>query len=59
VTNTKFLGLGTEKYMEWNTDIEQIIPQLSTAVCYAPRLLCIILVIQTHLQRPTLLTAIQ
>jgi hypothetical protein len=33
VTNIKFLGLGTEKNMEQNTDIEQTVAMLSTTAC--------------------------
>jgi len=33
VTNITFLGLGTEKNMERNTDIEQIVALMSTAAC--------------------------
>ena len=32
--NTKFLGLQIDKHLNWNNDIEQMVPKLSTA-CYA------------------------
>ena len=34
--NTKFLGLGIDKHMNWKTHIQLILPKLSS-VCYAIR----------------------
>jgi hypothetical protein len=41
-TNFKFLGLHTDKHLNWRSDIEQILPKLSTA-CYTIRKLAHVL----------------
>jgi hypothetical protein len=36
VKNTKYLGLGLDKHMEWKTHINVIIPKMSS-ICYVIR----------------------